>query len=38
MPLQVFLKFVEKWRKGALAPNRATRTKGKRQEQLHSTV
>jgi DNA-binding transcriptional LysR family regulator len=41
MPLQVFLKFVEKWRKRSQVPNRATRTDAKehkRQEGLHSIV
>ena len=41
MPLQVFLKFVEKWRKRSQVPNRATRTDGKERkgrEELHSIV
>jgi DNA-binding transcriptional LysR family regulator len=41
MPLQVFLKFIERWRKRSQVPNGATRTDGKgrkRQEEPHSIV
>jgi len=38
MPLQVFLRFLEKWRKGTQVTNHATWTNGERREQPHSIV